>query len=97
SVAMLEALQRGDFSGVQSLLQNDFHDLLVARTPQIAAAVAALDAAGATNALLAGSGSCVFTLATEQHAIEALAARLDLPANYDRFVTAFAATPQWKR
>ncbi|MBV8066411.1 MAG: 4-(cytidine 5'-diphospho)-2-C-methyl-D-erythritol kinase [Candidatus Eremiobacteraeota bacterium] len=96
SIAALEALQRGDFWGVQSLLQNDFHDLLVARTPEIAKAVAALHDAGAANALLAGSGSCVFTLAVEQATIERLAARLDLPANYERFVTAFAPTPQWR-
>lgn len=97
SIAMLEALQRADFEDVSSLLQNDFHDLLASKTPEITVAIKALRAAGASNALLAGSGSCVFTLAAQGATIEALVARLDLPASYQRWHTAFAATPQWRR
>lgn len=96
SIAMLEALQRADFSTVQSLLQNDFHDLVVSQSREIGTAIAALRSAGATNALLAGSGSCVFTLAIERANLESVAQRLDLPATYERFATAFAATPQWR-
>lgn len=94
SIAMLEALQRDDFEEVQALLQNDFHDF-AAQRPEIAAAIAALRAAGASNALLAGSGSCVFTIAPDAHGIARIADRLDLPASYERFPTRFAATPQW--
>jgi 4-diphosphocytidyl-2-C-methyl-D-erythritol kinase len=96
SIAMLEALQRADFARVASLLQNDFHDLIVSQTPSIAGAMAALEAAGATNVLLAGSGSCVFTLASQRETLEAIAARLDLPSESESFVTAFASTPQWR-
>jgi 4-diphosphocytidyl-2-C-methyl-D-erythritol kinase len=96
SIASLEALQRGDFTSVESLLQNDFHDLIAATTPEIGAAIAALGSAGASNALLAGSGSCVFTLAAERAQIDAIARRLDLPESYERLTSAFAATPQWR-
>ncbi len=97
SIALLEALQRADFDGVESLMQNDFHDVIAARTPEVAAAVAALRAAGATNALLAGSGSCVFALAPARDGAEQLAQRLALPEAYRRFVTAFADAPDWRR
>jgi 4-diphosphocytidyl-2-C-methyl-D-erythritol kinase len=96
SIAMLEALQRAEFARVQALLQNDFHDITAARTPEVMAALEALRAAGAGNALLTGSGSCVFTLAPERSQIEAIARSLDLPAAYERFVTRFASTPEWK-
>ncbi|HEY2474025.1 MAG TPA: 4-(cytidine 5'-diphospho)-2-C-methyl-D-erythritol kinase [Candidatus Cybelea sp.] len=96
SIAMLEALQRAEFSAVEALLQNDFHDPTVTRTPAIAAAIDALRAAGASNALLAGSGSCVFTLAQKSDTIERTAQRLELPQTFERFVTRFAATPEWR-
>jgi 4-diphosphocytidyl-2-C-methyl-D-erythritol kinase len=96
SIAMLEALQRAEFPRVQALLQNDFHDVIATSTPEIMAALDALRAAGATNALLAGSGSCVFALSPEKAHIEALARRLTLPPKYERFVTRFATTPEWR-
>lgn len=94
SIAMLEALQRDDFEQVQALLQNDFQEIGSQRA-EVAGAIAALRAAGASNALLAGSGSCVFTLAPDAQRVAGIAERLDLPANYERFPTRFAATPQW--
>jgi 4-diphosphocytidyl-2-C-methyl-D-erythritol kinase len=96
SIAMLEALQRADFAAVERLLQNDFHEVTAARTPQIAAAIEALRAAGASNALLAGSGSCVFTLAEGNAIVEQIAQRLLLPPAFERIVTRFASTPQWR-
>jgi 4-diphosphocytidyl-2-C-methyl-D-erythritol kinase len=96
SIAMLEALQRADFAAVERLLQNDFHEVTAARTPEIAAAIEALRAAGASNALLAGSGSCVFTLAEGKATVEQIAQRLLLPPAFERIVTRFASTPQWR-
>ena len=96
SIAALEALQRADFAAVEQHMQNDFHELIVSQTPEVAVAIDALRAAGASNALLAGSGSCVFTLASDANAIDAIEARLDLPAAYVRFATALAPTPQWR-
>jgi 4-diphosphocytidyl-2-C-methyl-D-erythritol kinase len=96
SIAMLEALQRGDFAAAEGMLQNDFHDATAARTPEIAAAVEALRAAGASNALLAGSGSCVFTLAEKSETLAAIGQRLRLPQTFERILTRFATTPEWR-
>lgn len=96
SIAMLEALQRAEFRAVEGLLQNDFHDPTATGTPAIAAAIEALHAAGASNALLAGSGSCVFALAEQNDTIERIAQRLELPQTFERFLTRFAATPEWR-
>ncbi|MBV9334098.1 MAG: hypothetical protein JO146_08825 [Candidatus Eremiobacteraeota bacterium] len=92
---MLEALQRSEFDEVQALLQNDFHDVIAANTPEIGAADSALRAAGASNSLLAGSGSCVFTLAADPQRIADINERLELPASYERFATRFVASPNW--
>ncbi len=96
SIALLEALQRADFASVERRLQNDFHEVIASQSQEVAGAIAALRAAGATNALLAGSGSCVFTLAPEREPIEGILERLDLPKAYERFTTAFAETPEWR-
>jgi 4-diphosphocytidyl-2-C-methyl-D-erythritol kinase len=96
SLAMLEALQRAQFDRVEALLQNDFNDVIAARTPQVAAALSALRAAGAGNALLCGSGSCVFTLSPGRSPIDEIARSVELPATYERFVTRFATTPEWR-
>jgi 4-diphosphocytidyl-2C-methyl-D-erythritol kinase len=77
-------------------LQNDFHDVIAAQSPEVRRAIAALRDAGATNAMLAGSGSCVFTIAPDRTAVDAIVQRLDLPTSYERFSTAFATTPQWR-
>ena len=95
SIALLAALQRDDFAQVESLMHNDFQET-IAVVPEIAAALAALRAAGASNALLAGSGSCVFTVSPNAAAIRAAAARLALPPEYQSWVTAFAASEQWR-
>ncbi len=96
SIALLEALQRADFERVEALLQNDFHDVIVAQAPEIGTAIDALRAAGARNTLLAGSGSCVFTIAPERARIDAISERLGLPEAYGRYATGFAATPDWR-
>ncbi len=95
SLAAVEALQRADFQRVEALLCNDFHDPIASATPEVRAALDALRAAGATNALLAGSGSCVFTLVPQREDAEAIARRLELGPQYERFLTAFAETPDW--
>lgn len=96
SLRMVEALQRADFDAVEDVLSNDFDEPVGRATPQIAAALDALRAAGATNAQLCGSGSCVFTVAPVRERIDAVAAALTLPREFAVYVTAFAATPQWR-
>lgn len=95
SIAMLEALQRADFARVQALLQNDFHDVIATDSPEIARALAALEAAGAANALLSGSGSCVYALTESGDEAARIAQRLDLPYAYERWTSAFANAPEW--
>lgn len=97
SIAMLEALQRADISAVSSLMQNDFQTIMTSKSDEIAAAMRALRSAGAPNALLAGSGSCVFSVARERDNVETIREHLELPACYETFVTAFASTSQWRR
>ena len=96
SLVMLAALQRGDFDEVERTLANDFHDVIASATPEVAAAVDALRRAGATNALLSGSGSAVFTLARDARTIAEINARLDLDESYRRFPTAFAHGGSWR-
>jgi 4-diphosphocytidyl-2-C-methyl-D-erythritol kinase len=96
SLALLEALQRGEFDSVERLMCNDFHDPIASSAPEIADASEALRAAGASNAMLCGSGSCVFTLATDGAAIERILKRLTLAASFERYTTQFAATPEWR-
>lgn len=96
SLRMVEALQRAEFGAVESLMCNDFQDAIAALVPEVRTALDALRAAGAGNALLAGSGSCVFTLAPDPAHIAKVDRALALDATYGRFVTAFAATPAWR-
>ncbi len=96
SLAALEALQRGDFDRVESLLQNDFQDAVASSSPEVAAALRSLRSAGAGNALLTGSGSCVFTIAPERAHVERVLERLALPPEYERYAAAFGQTPHWR-
>src|SRR5579862_3298856 len=88
SLEMVSALQRADFAAVQQLMQNDFHDPIVEQKTEVSITVRALRNAGAANAMLAGSGSCVFTIAPSARKIEDVAANLALPGDYARFATA---------
>ncbi|HTU70710.1 MAG TPA: 4-(cytidine 5'-diphospho)-2-C-methyl-D-erythritol kinase [Candidatus Baltobacteraceae bacterium] len=96
SLEAVSALQRDDFETVERLLQNDFHDPIAESTPPVARAIEALHAAGARNALLAGSGSAVFTLARSAEEIAAIDSRLDLSPDYLRLRTAFAHGRSWR-
>ncbi len=96
SLRALEALQRSDFDALEALLTNDFHDPIASATPEVALTVEALLAAGATNALLCGSGSAVFSLAPEASAIASLAERLLVPEGYRQYQTRFAPAPGWR-
>ncbi len=97
SLAMLAALQRGDFDEVTRALTNDFEEIIAGSTPEVARAIDALRRAGATNALLAGSGSAVFTLARDAQVIAQIVARLDLDAAYARYPTTFAQSHSWRK
>jgi 4-diphosphocytidyl-2-C-methyl-D-erythritol kinase len=96
SLSALAALQREDFDEVERSLWNDFQEIVAGSHAEVARALEALRSAGATNALLCGSGSAVFTLARDERAIAAINARLSLPAEYLRIPTRFAPAHAWR-
>ncbi|MBV9272085.1 MAG: 4-(cytidine 5'-diphospho)-2-C-methyl-D-erythritol kinase [Candidatus Eremiobacteraeota bacterium] len=96
SLAMAEALQRREFQRVESLLQNDFHDAIVPAVPEIARALEVLRNAGATQAVLTGTGSCVFTLAQTREKRDELAERVALPDGYRLYACAFWNGEPWR-
>jgi 4-diphosphocytidyl-2-C-methyl-D-erythritol kinase len=96
SLEMVEALQRREFSHVQSLLSNDFHDVIALSVPEVACALGALKQAGAQRPLLSGSGSAVFALAESAEEIARVDEQLHLPASYKRFRTAFDQSGTWR-
>jgi 4-diphosphocytidyl-2-C-methyl-D-erythritol kinase len=96
SLRMAEALQRAEFKTVVALLQNDFHDVLVPETPEIARGLDLLRAAGATHVLMTGSGSCVFSLAETVETRDALAGALDLPEGFRKYACSFWNGEAWR-
>ena len=76
SVRAGEALQRGDIAALVEEQCNDFHDVMCARFPAIAAAVQALRAAGARRPILSGSGSTVASICAGEAEATAIAQRL---------------------
>lgn len=96
SLELGEALQRAEFDRVHALLQNDFHDVLAASTPQIGTALDALRAAGAKHPLLTGSGSCVFEITQTAARAEQMASALTLPPEYRVFRCAFWNGEAWR-
>lgn len=86
TLAAIDALQRGDFAALQEQLVNDFHDLILAAYPPIARAHAAMRAAGASRALLSGSGSCLFALFPNERDARAVHNDIARDAIEDAFV-----------
>jgi len=96
SLAAVDALQRADFDAFCAALVNDFHDLILAASSQIARSAAALRAAGAAHAMLSGSGSCLFALARDEGSARAIEARLDTAAVAASFVVPLHHDPAWR-
>ena len=96
SLEMAEALQRHEFDRAVSLLQNDFHDVIVPATPEIRRALDVLREAGASHALMTGSGSCVFALTRDVRSRDELAQRLQLPEGYASYRCSFWNGEAWR-
>ncbi|HEY8297515.1 MAG TPA: 4-(cytidine 5'-diphospho)-2-C-methyl-D-erythritol kinase [Candidatus Baltobacteraceae bacterium] len=96
SLAVLAALQSAQFERAVELLHNDFETAIAGRSPEITSALDALRRAGASRALLTGSGSCVFALTRTAEDAAAVAARIDLPKTYGVHRAAFAAGSAWR-
>lgn len=75
-VRLRAALVADDRAAVAAAFQNDLEAPACRLHPEIAAAKAALAAAGATGVLMSGSGATVFGLVTDESAARALADRL---------------------
>jgi len=86
SLAAIDALQRCDFESLLASLLNDFHEPILAGSPPIARAAAALSAAGAGHVLLSGSGSCLFAIFSGEAGARGVAARVSRDA-YDALFT----------
>jgi 4-diphosphocytidyl-2-C-methyl-D-erythritol kinase len=95
SLRTVDALQRKDFSAVQRLLTNDFHDPILRAFPEIARADAALRGA-AGSSLLSGSGSCLFALFEDENAARDAAARVDAATYESIFCVPFAQGDAWR-
>ena len=97
SIEMITALQRADFEAVEALLHNDFQAAIAPASPAVAAALDALRAARRDQRAARGIG-----LVRVRAGSNARRSRSDsrsgcrLPAEYRTFVTAFAATPDWR-
>jgi len=96
SLQLAEAFQRGEFERVVGLLHNDFHDVIVPATPQIARALDLLRTAGASHALMTGSGSCVFALTETLQQRDTLASRVLLPDGYALYSCSFWNGQAWR-
>jgi 4-diphosphocytidyl-2-C-methyl-D-erythritol kinase len=88
-----EALQRADTDrkALETVLHNDFEDVVVEAHPVIGATRDRMLAAGAHGALMSGSGSSVFGLFREENAAAACAAQF--PEEYVTSLTAPAFSP----
>lgn len=95
SLAAVDALQRADFAAFSQALGNDFHDLILAAYPAVAAAAAALREAGAEGVLLSGSGSCLFAPFEREADARAVEGRLDPSCYAKSFAVAFHHDIAW--
>lgn len=96
SLALLEALQRGDFASVRAQVHNDFHDVVLSAYPAIARACDALVDAGGAGARLTGSGSCVFALVEREDDARGIAREVDPRAAAEVFVAPLVSDERWR-
>ena len=92
-----EALQRADYAGVLAALTNDFDPVVRDAYPAVAAALRALDAAGAPHhAMLSGSGGACFALFANEPDARAFAPRLRAPDGASVHIVPFGASNTWR-
>ncbi len=96
SVLALEAVQRGDFAAAVAAATNDFEAPIAAAYAPVKAALQALRDAGASNAMLSGSGGATFVLCEREDSARTLAAAVTLPQRARLFVVPLAATEAWR-
>jgi 4-diphosphocytidyl-2-C-methyl-D-erythritol kinase len=96
SLRVLAALQRGEFAAVREAAGNDFEPIVAAAYPAVAKTLAGLRAAGASLAMLSGSGGACFALEAGEAEARAVAGRLRLDPATRVEIVPFAPTPGWR-
>lgn len=97
TLAAIDALQRGDLQTLREQLVNDFHEPILKAHPLIAQAHAWMLAAGAPQALLSGSGSCLFSLFSSEAEAQEVQSRLARSETIaDTFVAPFVREGSWR-
>jgi 4-diphosphocytidyl-2-C-methyl-D-erythritol kinase len=96
SLRALEAVQRGDYVAAIAAAVNDFEPVIAAAYAPVANALQALRAAGASHAMLSGSGGATFALYAAEEAARALADALVLPTGARLFVVPLASAAGWR-
>jgi 4-diphosphocytidyl-2-C-methyl-D-erythritol kinase len=96
SLAVVEAVQRGDYAAAVANATNDFEPIVCAAYPAVDAALTALRDASAPHAMLSGSGGAVFSLCPDEATARSLAARIAPPAGARTFVVPFAHGDAWR-
>ena len=96
SIRALEAVQRGDYAAAIAATTNDFEPLIAAKYAPVADALEALRAAGATHAMLSGSGGATFALCENEAAAHALGGAITLPVRARLFVAPLATASGWR-
>ena len=96
SLRCATALQSGDFDAVCRTLSNDFHDIVLEAYPAVASARRALTKSGAAEAVLCGSGSCLFALFESEEAARRVLERIRDPSIRASYLAPFHAEPEWR-
>ena len=96
SLLMNDALARANFDDVIAHLQNDFHEVIMERVPEVALTIEALRKAGARHPLLTGSGSACFALARNESEANNIAQALQVHPGSCVFVAPFVQNPSWR-
>jgi 4-diphosphocytidyl-2-C-methyl-D-erythritol kinase len=97
SLRALEAVQRSDFAAACDAMVNDFEPSIARAYPPVAAALAALRAAGAAHVMLSGSGGATFAPCADEAAARRIATALAAPPGARTFVVPLAGDGAWRR
>ena len=92
----VDALQRSDFAALAAVMSNDFHEPVLQRYRDVAAAHRTFVAAGGRGAMLSGSGSCLFALFENERAARDCAERARGPAIAATFAVPLVSGNEWR-
>jgi 4-diphosphocytidyl-2-C-methyl-D-erythritol kinase len=96
SLAVLSAVQRGDYAATVAAAANDFEPGIAAAYPAVAEALTALREAGAAHAMLSGSGGACLSLCPDEARARSLAAAVSAPPGALLSAVPFAPSTAWR-